>query len=213
MRLAVVLPSRGLVHSRTIADILRETAIVPADWQTRLFLAHGRPIPECFNEPTAQALAWGAGLVWFVEEDMALPPGILSDLVTAGQPLSAADYPAGGHPTVHRDPTGAVLWTGTGCLLATADALVEAGPFTTGHHWEGDGTGWRKAPGPSGYGGHDVNLGMARYEAGRPVHVIAATVGQYVVTRAAAHSTNTNGWHDVAALTLPARAAGEHHPT
>lgn len=212
MRLAVVLPSRGVIHSRTIEAVLRETAALPTDWTSRLFIAHGRPIPDCFNEPTARALAWGARLVWFVEEDMALPVGILGALLAHPAPFVAADYPAGGHPTVHRDQTGTVLWTGTGCLLATAHALTTVGPFTTDHHWVADGPGWRRVEGPSGYGGHEVNLGMAAHAAGTPVQVIDQTCGQYTVTRHAAPGTNTAGWHDVHTLTLPARAAGEHDP-
>lgn len=194
MRLAVVIPSRGLIHSRTIAAVHREADAT--GWEWRIFFAHGRPIPECFNEPIAEALRWRPTKVWLVEEDMHLPHGILNDLILAGEPVTAADYDAGGHPTVYRAPDGSVLWAGTGCLLASPDAL-KAHPFTTGHHYEQRHGAWAKIPGPSGYGGHDVNLGMALHDAGTPIHVIGTRCAQYRITRTAATGTNTLGWHDI----------------
>lgn len=207
MRLAVVMPSRGLIHSRTIAEVLAETR----DRGAHLFFAHSRPIPECFNEPCTEALAWGADRVWIVEEDMSLPPGILDELwdaLDAGHPIAAADYPVlPGIMSVRRDPEGRAMHTGTGCLLAEAPALAAAMPFDTGWQYVRHGTGpWarQKAPAhsPTAYGQHDVDFGMRLHAAGTPIHIVPTRCTQYVVAREAAHKRNTLGWHDIAAIPL-----------
>ena len=203
MRLAVILPSRGLVFSRTIAEVLREARGAGCEWE--LFMAHSRPIPECFNEPIAEGMAWGASHFWLVEEDMALPPGILAELVASGAPIAAADYPVKpGIMCVNRDASGLVRHTGTGCLFAERAALEAALPFSTDWWFiitDGGMTWTRRRVSESArdliYGMHDVDFGMRLYELGRPIHVIDTLAGQRRVVRPAIERRNTEGWHDI----------------
>ena len=203
MKLAVILPSRGLVFSRTISEMLREVRSLDCEWE--LFMAHSRPIPECFNEPVAEGMDWGATHFWLVEEDMALPAGILAELVETGAPIAAADYPIKpGFYCVNRDPGGVVRHSGTGCLLAEREALAEALPFTTewwyvitdhGKTW----TRQRVSESAKGivYGMHDIELGMRLYERGKPIHIIETTAGQRRITRHAVEHRNDHGWHEI----------------
>ena len=203
MRLAVVLPSRGLVFSRTIAEVLREARGLGCEWE--LFMAHSRPIPECFNEPIAEGMAWGATHFWLVEEDMALPPGVLAELVASGAPIASADYPVQpGVMCVYRDDEGRVRHSGTGCLLAEREALAAELPFST-EWWyiitDGGKTWTRRRVSDSArdrvYGMHDIEFGMGLYRKGKDIHIIKTACGQRRVTRPAAERTNMNGWHDV----------------
>lgn len=203
MRLAVILPSRGLVFSRTVAEVLREVRGLGCEWE--LFMAHSRPIPECFNEPISEGMAWGASHFWLVEEDMALPPGILAELAEHGAPVVAADYPVKpGVMCVSRDDEGRVRHTGTGCLLATREALEQAGPFTTDWWYivTDGGRTWtrRRVPEsakPATYGMHDIEFGMWWYRCGEPIAVVDTTVGQRRIARPAVERRNAEGWHDI----------------
>ena len=203
MRLAVVLPSRGLVFSRTIAEVLREARGLGCEWE--LFMAHSRPIPECFNEPIAEGMAWGASHFWLVEEDMALPPGILAELVAAEVPVASADYPVKpGVMCVNRDPDGVPRHSGTGCLLATRESLEATGPFTTDWWYvvtDGGRTWTRQRISSSArgliYGMHDIEFGMNLYSRGKPIHIIATTAGQRRIARTATERRNADGWHDI----------------
>lgn len=199
MDLAVVIPSRGLVHSRTVAAVLREAPGATVYW------AHSRPIPECFNEPIAQAVADGAEWVWIVEEDMHLPVGILAELqsaAVAGHGVVAADYPVRpGVLCTARDARGVVRHSGTGCLLARAATLARY-PFRTTHQYLIRGDEWIPQPVPDGdrervYGMHDVDFGMRLYTDGRPIHVVETQCGQYRIARHATPDANEGGWHDV----------------
>lgn len=53
VKIAVILPSRGLVFSKTVDELLRE--LKPYSYE--IFWSHGRPIPDCFEIPTQEALA------------------------------------------------------------------------------------------------------------------------------------------------------------
>ena len=205
MKLAVVIPTRGLVHSRTLEAVMREASTVDLEWT--IFWAHSRPIPECYNEPIKAALDQDCDFVWIVEEDMQLPEGILAELLKAlfqGHHFAAADYPvkADGTLCVARDEAGLVRHTGTGCLLGWGAAFETAGPFTTDYQFEIKNGQWVKQEvgrfdKARQYGGHDVEFGMRQYESGNPIHVVGTRCGQYRVARTAEPNRNKDGWHDI----------------
>jgi hypothetical protein len=207
MRLAVILPSRGLVYSRTVAEVLREVRGVGCEWE--LFMAHSRPIPACFNEPINDGLRWGATHFWLVEEDMAFPEGILRELIDSGAPMVAADYPVadGTIMCVNRDMDGKVRHTGTGCLFSDADTLRSVMPFRSDiayviRHGE-----WKQIISPPAlkaisYGMHDIHLGMQMHDRGTPIAVIDTPCTQRRVVREATPKRNDQGWHDIVELPL-----------
>ena len=210
MRLAVVLPSRGLVFSETMAEVIREVRGAGCEWE--LFMAHSRPIPECFNEPVNEAIRWGATHVWMVEEDMALPAGILLELIDAiwEHPVVSADYPvAGGRiMCVNRDKAGKVRHTGTGCLLAEVETLKTVLPFRTDIAYRVTGDVWEPFIVPKNlakvsYGMHDIHFGMILHGRGTPIHVIPTRCTQRVVVREATPKRNDHGWHDIELLPFP----------
>lgn len=203
MRLAVILPSRGLVFSRTVEEVIREVRSVDCEWE--LFMAHSRPIPECFNEPIQAGMEWGASHFWMVEEDMAFPVGILAEMVAADHPIVSADYPVQeGVMCVARDEDGIVRHSGTGCLLAERDALSAALPFTTDWWYviTDKGKTWtrqrvKETARSILYGMHDIEFGMSLYRRGKPIHIIDTTAGQRRVIREATPKRNAQGWHDI----------------
>lgn len=205
-KLAVVVPSRGLMFSETLEDLLTELE----GFEYEIFWAHGKSLPDCFNEPTEKALTDpNVFAVLFCEDDMILPQGMLKDMFAAGYPVVAMDYPfqQNGDSTVLHDPQGFAYWTGTGFLLCAREVLEglqkpiwQTGrtfdPFVdkdTIHFWP------RKLEGTH-YGLHDLNFGLVLYSSGLPIMVMERTGGQRKLKNLGKKHTN-NGAHDIYELT------------
>lgn len=122
MKIGVVLPSRGLIFSRTIESILRNTVDHPG-WQ--LYMSHDLPIPDCFNEPLWRALDDGCSYIWFVEEDMLIPDGLLNKMFLRHTDVVSVDYAdkKTGRPFLHKNNKGEVIYTGVGCMLVKRDVI------------------------------------------------------------------------------------------
>ena len=196
MNLAILIPSRGLVFSETIDEVLREAA--PFHYQ--IFFAHSRPIPECFNEPMEKILQGSFDYVWIVEEDMVLPKGILKELLDLGQPIATSDYPAvEGVMCVKRDNEGKVLYTGTGCLLIERGVLelVDKPVFNTENMYGEDGKFLGKRdPREPIYGQHDVHFFMQIRSLGIPIGVTESICHQRKIDDYGKKESNT-GFHTI----------------
>lgn len=203
MKLAVIMPSRGLIFSQTIEELLRELSGHDYD----LFLSHQRPIPECFNEPLERVLSSDEPYthIWFVEEDMVLPEGILMELLWCDSPIATSDYPAvPGTMCVQRDASGNVLYTGTGCLLVERSVFddFELPVFDTSFAYTPDGTliGERNQQDKSRlYGQHDIHFFLTVRELGLPIAVTDLRCGQRKIAHYGKPGTN-NGYHAIIIL-------------
>jgi hypothetical protein len=103
-----------------------------ADWQW--FISHDKPIPDCFNDTVGRAYAWGAALIWIVEEDIQPPAHTLARMIQAieigGADIAAADYlfdnplmESDNSLGVCKDGAGRVTWCRTGCYLFKRECL------------------------------------------------------------------------------------------
>ena len=125
MKYAVVTPSRGLIHSRTVEAVLAQAA---AHENVGWYFTHDLPIPECHERVTEMGLASGADALWFIEEDVIPPPDALAESMILLRSFDAVaiDYPVGSAReawgcAVRNE--GAVLWVGFGCTLVRADVF------------------------------------------------------------------------------------------
>ena len=207
MRLAVILPSRGLIYSKTIEELYCELEHVTEfrNDSYDVFFSHGRPIPDCFNIPTEEALLGDYTHVLYVEEDMVLPEGIVQKLIDANTYAVACDYPVGGGKggTVLYDPKGIAFFTGCGLLLVTTELLrrmpkpiwrtdIEWKPRMDGGKVHFDVTLHNKKH----YGQQDVAFGLRLYANGLPIQILKETVGQREVVKQGAEGEN-DGFHVV----------------
>lgn len=182
MRIAVILPSRGLIFSETAAELLDNLEGYDYD----IFFVHDLPIPDCFEKPLQQALKGPYSHIWFVEEDMLLPKGTLDKMVKADCPVVTMDYPVSkeGQGTVF-EVDSRVIFCGTGCLLIKKEVfdIVRPPYFRTDVRWTAQNHGKfvRLTAGESsnleGYGLHDVTFGIKLYKFGIPITVVGK-VGQ-----------------------------------
>src|SRR4051812_33408851 len=169
-KLAVCLPSRGLVHSRTIQGLLTNLVDAVVEWD--LFFTHDRPIPDCFNDLTEAAIDNGSDAIWFVEEDMELPDGILDQLIMEmslrGADVVAADYAIEGNPSCLHFKGDTLMSTGMGCMLAKASVFTKIGQPYFRDTFEYGLPEWvpiHMVPG-TGYGRQDVDFGVRLHQNG-----------------------------------------------
>jgi len=209
-KLAVVVPSRGLMFSETLEELLRELK----GFDHKFFWAHSRPLPECFNEPVEKALADPEiYAVLIVEDDMILPEGILKRMFARNYPVVALDYPFknDGDSTMLHDPAGNAIYSGTGFILI-AKAILEALPkpiFRTDTAWDTMIKGdtlvfWPRKLTKVAYGLHDVNLGIILFANNIPIKPMHRTAGQRKLVKLGEPNSN-NGAHEIRKITKVGR--------
>src|ERR1700678_811304 len=122
--ICICIPSRGLMHSRTMEDIF--TNLQYADQRNVLRMAHGKSQPEAENHITAEGLATDAPWLWYVDDDMQLPRNVLTEMLYAGykSPVVVAHYPctAKGNDAVHIR-NGKFESAGMGCVLVKREVF------------------------------------------------------------------------------------------
>lgn len=205
-KIAVVLPSRGLLFSQSFEELLRELK----PFRHKIFFAHQRPLPDAFNEPLEKALEDPSFThVLLVEDDMALPKGILKQMMDLRVHATALDYPFNedGEATTLHDPEGKALYTGTGFVLLERWVL-DAMPkpiFTIDTAWDCRIKGktlcfWpRDVSNIKTYGLHDVNFGLTLWSNGLAI-IPAAPAGQRKLVSLGKAGTN-QGAHQIKTLT------------
>jgi hypothetical protein len=119
---AIVTPSRGLLHSRTVESVMAIVAELGGSF-CGWHLTHDKPAPEAQNIAFEAAYATGADYILSIEEDNLLPPGALDALfavIAAGHDIAFLDYPVGWPTTYHCvyvDDAGTAMWCGLGSTL------------------------------------------------------------------------------------------------
>lgn len=203
IRIAVVLPSRGLIFSQTAEEILQNLEGYDYD----IFFSHECPIPDCFEKPLTEALRASLPYshVWIVEDDMIIPDETLSAMLIMDAPVVTMDYPVGknGQGAVFYDKSGRVVFSGTGCLLVKREVFdkINSPYFTTDIKWNmaNHGSFMRFTANPNtdknAYGLHDVTFGIKLWRAEIPISV-AGNIGQRKLVRLGEPGTN-EGAHQI----------------
>lgn len=209
-KLAVVVPSRGLMFSKTLEELLRELK----GFDYKIFWSHGKSLPQCFNDPTEEILKDPEIFaVLYCEDDMILPKGILRAMFAKNWPVVALDYPfkADGDSTMLHDPAGNAIYSGTGFILI-AKQILEVLPkpiFRTDTAWDtmikaNTLVFWPRKLTKVAYGLHDVNLGIMLFSNDIPIMPMEITAGQRKLVKLGERNTN-KGAHEIKELTKVGR--------
>ena len=193
--IAVCMPSRGLIHSRTIEHVLKNIK----ESTYKFYFSHDKAIPECFNDITERALQDGAQWLWFVEEDMQFPSDTLAKMLASGKRVCTIDYPVSPDFNVVLYENGELMRFGTGCTLIKADVFAEIGKT-----WRSDVAfvlpDWEVVQSKhETYGQHDIEFAQRCRKAGIEVEVVGVG-NQYRVIEQGQSHTNT-GWHEIRTIT------------
>jgi hypothetical protein len=204
IKVAVIIPSRGLMFSKTAEEIVRNTQGVPH----RKFFAHRLPIPDCFEWPTIKALKDpDISHFWYVEDDMILPDDILRMMLNEEADVVTCDYPADktGRGVVFQARDGQVVFGGLGCTLVKRKIMDKLKPpyFRTDIKWHptnlGSAVMLMAAQGEAKadeYGKQDVNFFMKLHEAGALISLFPLKLGQRKLVKLGEAGSN-DGAHQI----------------
>lgn len=198
---AVILPSRGLIFSKTAEEVLNNLKDIPH----KIFFSHKKPIPDCFEDPTKEALQTpGITHLWFVEDDMVLPPDTLKKLLNTNANAVTMDYPVtkDGNGSVFYDQGGTVVFCGTGCLLVKRRVFdsIKQPFFTDKIRWTmlnyGEQVKLVGSYGEAGYGTHDITFSLKLWNTGVMIKVVRGKLAQRKLVALGKAGSN-NGQHNI----------------
>jgi len=201
VKIAVIFPSRGLVFSETAQELLDNLK----GHLYKIYFSHGKPIPDCFETPTKEALKDPTIThLWFVEDDMILRPDTLQKLLDEDANAVTADYPVtkDGRGSVFYDKGRNVVFCGTGCLLVRKEVFksLKRPYFTDKIRWNllnyGESIKMTGIYGDTGYGTHDITFAIKLWNTGVKVKVIKQKLGQRKLVALGKTGSN-NGAHNI----------------
>ena len=189
MKTGILIPSRGLIHSRTIESIDRNLEDLPMPFYFKKFYTHDLPIPEAQNELVKKTLEWGADYLWFIEEDNLIPDGTFKKMLWAIEShdvgVVAVDYPVGekNYSTITKKGD-VILWCGLGCTLVKKEVfqILEEPWFRTDKSFkiEDGKINLEEVNQPNKYGGHDIYFGVKLNEKGIKIYQLPEVVAGHV---------------------------------
>lgn len=197
MNIAIIIPSRGTIYAKTVEEITRNLEAANASFS--VIWSIGRPIPDCFEIPTLEALEGDYDYVLYIEDDMILPDGIVQEMLDAKKDIVICDYPMGASDSgvIFYDPDMKPFFGGCGLLLVKTSILRKM-PLPI---WRTD-LRWKphiengmihffvsQDTSPV-YGRQDANFGLRLYMNGYETHVIRTTAGQRRTIRKGTRETN-----------------------
>lgn len=132
--IGVVMPSRGLVNSRTVEALVSAAQSHP----TRHYFSHGRPIPDCFNVPCQEALDDGCEYVVIWEDDVVPPPDFLERQLECLQSADIAFYDANLEQGTATRTVNGIVTSGIGCVMFRAEVLRSLLPLSSDRLYDKD---------------------------------------------------------------------------
>lgn len=201
MKIGVIFPSRGLIFSETAEELLNNLKGIPHT----IYFSHKRPIPECFEVPTNEALKDpDVTHLFYVEDDMILRPDTLKKLLEVDANAVTADYPVtkDGKGSVFADKGKNVVFCGTGCLLVKRNVFdsLKKPYFTDKVRWimlnYGEQIKLTGVYGGVGYGTQDITFCIKLWNTGVTIKLIKQKLGQRKLLALGKAGSN-NGAHKI----------------
>jgi hypothetical protein len=137
MKICLVIPTRGLIFARTVRSAILNPEL-PHD--SEVVLVQDLPIPDAHNECIAHALDTDCTHIWFVEDDMEVPPTALTwmkKLAEDGNRYVAVDYDVRPNVSSISWDMGKPLFTGFGCTMFDRTLFEKEfkEPWLTDEYW------------------------------------------------------------------------------
>jgi hypothetical protein len=200
------IPSRGVIHSRTIEACLRE--LKGMDWEP--CFEHEKPIPDAQNAVVMQALDAHCDLIWMVEEDIVPAPGVLLAMMsrTIEARVVSARYKIRENLWCDVQHKNHLVFSGLGCLLIESSVFSQLTfPFFRSDiEYTQEGDKLRRVRNLSEheklstYGKQDIHFFYTLQEAG--IHAVIHPVEcEHLRIAAYGQPMTNNGFHKVVAIT------------
>lgn len=214
MKTAIVTPSRGLIHSRTVESITSGMEILhDLSIECKFFTTHDLPIPDAQNNCLKRAFEWGAERILSIEEDNVLDTEAFMALATCSEPIAILQYSdrnGSPHGIIHRNEQGDILWTGIGALKVDKEVFEAIGLpyFRTNVRYaikrkpvEGGTVITRfeevSTRGEHQYGGLDVDFYTRARAKGYKVYQVMGHIAHHMKLNKLGEAYTNNGCHDI----------------
>ena len=204
MSVALILPSRGLIHSRTAADLLDALNGYDLD-DINLYWSHDNPIPDCFNIPMQTAMQNSNNDRFIIiEEDMQVPVDFLDKMeVLRLFDIAFYDYPLrqdGGKGGRVTQVYGGITLSGTGLIGFARKSVEKLFPLRSDMEFTLNPPMLMPAKDATkAYGQHDIYMWYKIHELGLKFTKVGNT-GHYKLLKYGEQMTN-NGCHEIELLT------------
>ena len=153
MKIAIVLPTRGLVFTQ-VENAIEEMRL---RYDIEVFRSWNWGIPTAQNQLVLQALEIDPDYIFFIEEDTIPPEDALELLISANADIAFIDYGvAGWSCSAKMKGSDEILWCGFGCTLVKAEVFekMEKPWFRTDKSLRLNDFQWIDVP--MKYGGQDI---------------------------------------------------------
>lgn len=195
MKTVVLIPTRGIVFTRTINSLLRG---VHGLQTSDILLSEGLNIPDAQNYLVEEGLKTDADIFLMMEEDNVLPDGAFEKMLEVPADIVCIDYPvANGYSTICRKG-GRILWCGLGCTLVHR-RVFEGLPkpiFRTDQTLritDLDKMEYVLEDVPCKYGGHDILFGYYANLAGFTIYQTKGVESPHLRSDGLVHNENNKG--------------------
>lgn len=194
--IGIIVPSRGLIHSRT-AEYLVKILEYSEEGDVQFYFSHDKSIPDCYNVPVQNALKDKHDFIFIIEEDI-LPNDetllkMSAALVEDKLDIVATDYKLRNGEDCFFYSKG-ILLGGLGFVMMTSDAAKELFPLRTSVSYSMPNLEPFEAL-PNTYGQHDIDFWIRAHEKGFKTRLVGK-VGHLMVKSHGKENTN-NGTHEV----------------
>lgn len=207
--IAVCCPTRGMLFTRTMECMVSGMKALQAmGIETQFFTTFDLPIPDGHNKCAEDALAAGAEKLFFVEEDMYIPPDAFVALAISPHEMVTLQYnDKNGRPhgIIEFDTYGQVVWCGLGatCITRHVFDLLDRPIFFTERRWknirENGRTRYERVsiPGPYQYGGLDVDFCFRVHEKGIKIEWLKEYKAHHFQLTALGEPYTNRGMHQI----------------
>jgi hypothetical protein len=199
MKIAVCLPTRGIVLTQVLQSIERERKT----YDMEIFYKEGLGIPEGHNEAVKEALLrTDANYILMVEEDNVIPNGGIKAMLNLMRHTNAGivciDYGVNGYScTAKERRTKEILWCGLGCTLVRRSVFDDiAYPY-----FRSDQSlrlnDWKWVPNHDPYGQQDIWFCMKAREKGWYIAQVPGMQSVHLGLMALGKRETNNGMHEI----------------
>jgi hypothetical protein len=202
MKIAVILPTRGLVFAEVEHFIEKQRG----SYDITVYRSWNRTLPDAQNYLVEKALGDKPDYLFFVEEDTVMPPDALDLLLLENSDIACIDYGVNGWSCTARErETKELLWCGMGCTLVKREVLeaMEKPYFRSDLSLRLN--DWKWVPNREPYGQQDIRFCMMAREKGFKISQVPGVEAKHMRLDQLGRIETNKGLHQLSQKSIIAK--------